>query len=248
MPSSAPPAETLASNSPPEKETAAVALRGYPQRDSRESLFEHVAWFYAFCREYLFRDATSRIITALWPDEIPTSGERLMELGCGPGFYSCSLAARFRELHVIGIDRCARQLDWAKARARKLGHDRCRFERANALDVPCENDSFDAVIASRLFTILPERERVLSEVFRVLRPGGRCFMAEPCSAFRTAVPLTIMRLLARPGNTGGNGFCEPRRATVLRADVFEGLFATQPWKSLRCWRDGRYQYALCEKG
>src|SRR4029077_20226271 len=61
---------------------------------SSDSLFEHFAWLYIFCREKLFRDDTERMISALWPNEKPTPGEKIIELGCGPGFYSCGLAER----------------------------------------------------------------------------------------------------------------------------------------------------------
>jgi hypothetical protein len=46
----------------------------------------------------------------------------------------------------------------------------------------------------------------------------------------------------------GNGYREPYKATVFSAEGFASLFAMQPWKELKTWQDGRYQYALCEKG
>src|SRR3954469_15494798 len=63
--------------------------------DQAESLFERFAWLYIFCREKLFRDDTKRIISALWPEGRPDEKAKLIELGCGPGFYSCRLAARY---------------------------------------------------------------------------------------------------------------------------------------------------------
>ncbi len=45
-----------------------------------DSLFEHVAWVYVFCREHLFRDDTERIITTLWPRGQPSPGTQLIEL------------------------------------------------------------------------------------------------------------------------------------------------------------------------
>lgn len=45
-----------------------------------------------------------------------------------------------------------------------------------------------------------------------------------------------------------NGYCEPRKATVFSVRACEKLFPTQPWKSIEIWQEGRYQYALCEKG
>src|SRR6267143_2989981 len=71
--------------------------------ESADSLFEHVAWLYAFCREHLFRDDTHRIIRALWPSGQPTSGTELIEFGCGPGFYSRRLAEPFPQISVTGV-------------------------------------------------------------------------------------------------------------------------------------------------
>jgi hypothetical protein len=45
-----------------------------------------------------------------------------------------------------------------------------------------------------------------------------------------------------------NGYCEPSRARVLSMREMNRLFATQPWRRIEIWREGRYQYALCEKG
>jgi len=44
-----------------------------------------------------------------------------------------------------------------------------------------------------------------------------------------------------------NGYREPRFATILSRDEFARLLASSRWKRNDCWRDKRYQYALCEK-
>src|SRR5205814_43883 len=142
-----------------------------------DSLFEHAGWIYAFCREHLFRDDTKRMITALWPNGGPAPGTRLVELGCGPGFYACELAERFQYILIT---------------------------------------------------------------------GGRCFVAEPRFAFWASIPLFAMWLLARVTHSR-NGYREPQHAAVFSTSAFETLFAGQPWKRRTIWKDGRYQYALCEK-
>ncbi|HWY39274.1 MAG TPA: class I SAM-dependent methyltransferase [Chthoniobacterales bacterium] len=215
--------------------------------ESTDSLFERVAWLYAFCRERLFRDDTDRIIAALWPNRSPSSGVRVVELGCGPGFYSRKLAQQFPQIAVTGVDRSERQLCWARERVNAGRINNCSFELVNVLSLPCADGSFDALIASRIFTILPERRRAVAEMFRVLRTGGRCFIAEPRYAFWASIPLFSMWLLASVIHSG-NGYREPKKATVLNSRAFEQLFNHLPWKSVRVWRDGRYQYALCEKG
>jgi arsenite methyltransferase len=214
--------------------------------DSSDSLFERVAWLYAFCRERLFRDDTERIIKALWQNHAPHSGVKVMELGCGPGFYSRKLARRFPEISVIGVDRSHSQVRAARERALAEKVENCAFERVNALALLSADASFDVLIASRIFTVLPEHERAIAEMFRVLKPGGRCFIAEPRYVFWASIPLTAMWLLASLIHSG-NGYREPKKATVLKLEAFTNLFQRFPWKSVRTWKDGRYQYALCEK-
>ena len=216
-------------------------------RDQSESLFERFAWLYIFCREKLFRDDTQRIIAALWAGTVPAKDTRLIELGCGPGFYSCRLASRFPQLSVLGVDRSAKQLAWAREKVQAHGLKNCSFERVNVLASSHASDSFDFLLASRLLTILPAREKAVAEMFRVLRRGGRCFVAEPRYSFWASLPLFAMWMLASLTRYE-NRYCEPRRASVLSEDAFRKLFATQPWKSVSAWQDGRYQYALCEKG
>ncbi|MEY2510246.1 MAG: hypothetical protein QOE26_1009 [Verrucomicrobiota bacterium] len=230
--------------------SAAQPLIAVPSDDlndsSADSLFEHFAWLYIFCREKLFRDDTQRMIAALWPNGKPAPGEKIIELGCGPGFYSCGLAERFREISVLGVDRSPSQLSWAREKRNDRGLNNCRFQSDNVLELSHENDTFDVLIASRLFTVLPNRRRAVAEMYRVLRPGGRCFIAEPRWAFWASIPLFTMWLLA--GLTHfKNGYREPSRARVLSMREMNRLFATQPWRTIETWRDGRYQYALCEK-
>jgi arsenite methyltransferase len=227
---------------------ASTALAPLEKEDpSPDSLFEHFAWLYIFCREKLFRDDTERMIAALWPGGKPAPGEKVIELGCGPGFYSCALAARFREIDVLGVDRSPKQLSWAREKRDHLGLNNCRFKSDNVLELSHPEDSFDVLIASRLFTVLPSRRQAVAEMFRVLRPGGRCFIAEPRWAFWASIPLFTLWLLATLTHFR-NGYREPSRARVLSMREMNRLFATQPWRKMETWRDGRYQYALCEKG
>jgi arsenite methyltransferase len=237
-----PPTISIAAEEPiqAERSTSPVAA---PQNDS---LFEHVAWLYAFCRERLFRNDIERIITALWPNGGALPGTQLIELGCGPGFYSAQLAKRFPSIFVTGVDRSENQLTWARERAAAQELRNCSFARVNVLNLPFPDGQFDVLIASRLFTILPDRDRAVAEMHRVLKPGGRCFIAEPRYAIWASIPLFAMWLLASMTHSG-NGYREPRKATVFSAVGFERIFSSQSWRRVKTWQDGRYQYALCEK-
>src|SRR5437660_4833345 len=165
-------------------------------RDQSESLFEHVAWLYAFFREHLFRDDTNRMIAALWPSGRPTCGTELIEFGCGPGFYSRRLAQPFPQISVTGVDQSENQLRWARERASAIRLSNCLFECVNVLHLPCADARFDALIASRLFTVLPEPTPAIAEMYRVLMSGGSCFVDEPRYASWAAIAVCAMWLLA----------------------------------------------------
>jgi len=214
------------------------------------SLFERFPWIYSSCREWFFRDHTSQIVATLWPAGAPREHESFLEIGCGPGFYARRLARRFDDLRVIGLDRSAAQLGHARQRATAQGLTNCRFVEGDARALMQRSGSIDAIVASRLFTVLPERECALSEMYRVLGAGGRCFIAEPRSRFWTALPLRALWIAAVVARTlRGERVCyrEPARATVLTTEEFAALVTSQPWQTVERWEDRQYHYAVCEK-
>lgn len=222
---------------------------GAREAPAAETLFDRVPAVYAFYREHLFRDDTDLIARMLWPDAGPARGTVVAELGCGPGLYARQLASRFESLSVIGVDRSPAQLERARRRATVAGLANCRFERADAAALPYPDDSLDAVVASRFLGVVEDRASVLAEIARVLRPGGRCFVAEPRSRWRAGLAFNVMRLAAgimdgrrRPGAASGHG-----RVEVLEPPRFEQMIRRGPWSRVELWRDRGYQYALLEK-
>jgi arsenite methyltransferase len=227
--------------------------RTHPPGGEPESLFERFPWLYAFCRDHLFGDDTELMASALWPAGVPDGGSSLVEVGCGPGFYSCRLAGIFSQLRVVGIDRSERQLRRASHLATTDRLSNCFFAKGDVRALPLPDASFDALVASRNFIILPERDRVLAEMYRVLKPYGRCFIAEPRLALRAAAPFWAMWMLKGQASLFSNGkrraaYLEPGRVSVMNAGEFDALVRSQPWSHTRRWHDTWYQYAVCEKG
>lgn len=220
--------------------------RRLPNRS--ESLFERWAWFYALCREYLFRDHTEEISLSLFPEPGPKSGSRLLELGCGPGFYACRLSEEFPELRTTGIDLSLTLIRRAESRAAARRLSNCSFQHADAHSLPYPSSSIDSVVVSRLFLIVPDKEGIIREIFRVLKPAGRCFIAEPTSGFRTRIPLAVMWLLARLTTSPAGKYREPQQADVMSHPDFDALIRSQPWSSVEITHDGWYQYAVCQRG
>ena len=212
-----------------------------------DSLFERCAWFYALCREYLFRDHTQEIAQALFPDGPPVKGMRLLELGCGPGFYACRLSEELPDLHTTGIDLSENLIQRAKSRALSRNLSNCSFQHADAHSLPYPTGSIDCVVVSRLFLIIPDKQGVVREIHRVLKPEGRCFIAEPTSGFRTRFPLAFMWLLSRLTTSPAGKYREPQQVDVISRPDFEALVRCVPWASTALNFDGWYQYAVCRK-
>ncbi|MHC5212106.1 MAG: class I SAM-dependent methyltransferase [Planctomycetota bacterium] len=93
-------------------------------------------------------------------------GDRVLEIGCGPGHVSAALAGT--GVHVTGIDFSGAMIAVARRRYPELA-----FQEANAEQLPFEDESFDAVVSSFVVHHLARPEAVFREVRRVLRPGRR---------------------------------------------------------------------------
>ena len=212
----------------------------------QESLFERRHWLYAFFREHIFRDHTEEIKRALFPAEGPGPGTRVVELGCGPGFYTCRLARLFPQIQTIGVDQSISLLEWARSRASESHLENCSFCQDDACDLHSIPNGVDAVVVSRLFLIVRDRETVLSEIFRVLKPGGKCFLAEPTTRFKTRLPLWAMQLSAALSGERITGL-NPASANVMSSEEFHTLVHSQPWQHVEMVQRNGYQYAVCRK-
>lgn len=212
-----------------------------------DSLFERYSWFYALCREHLFCDHSAEIRSSLWGGAAPPKGAHLVELGCGPGFYACRFAETFPQLRTTGVDLSQNLLSRARQRAAQRKLENCSFHHADVHSLPASMEPVDSIVISRLFLIVPNREDVLREIFRVLRPGGRCFIAEPVSAARTQLPLSAMWFLAKLTSFGRVPYVEPHKVKTMGAEEFDTLMRSQPWSNVEVMRRGRYQFAICEK-
>ncbi len=210
------------------------------------TLFDRCWRQYALCREHLFTDHTPQIAAALSPMLDGLRPRYLVEAGCGPGFYSRRLAAKFPQLHITGIDLSEPLLSRAKERACRSGLNNCSFLRADALSLSDSPGQIDAVIASRLFLILAQPALALEAIFTALRPGGICFIAEPASALRASLPLILMRMTERLGRSPAHAE-ELTQSHVFTGKTFQDLVESQPWTSTRIWKDRRYHCAVCRK-
>jgi len=112
-------------------------------------------------------------------DMIPLDRERVLDLGCGAGYWTSAIAKRYPWMQVEGIDYGAEFL--AKA-AREHRLDRARFLRGDIARLPFRDRSFDCVYADNTLEHSYSVNGTLLEVHRVLRPGGVLVAALPSDA------------------------------------------------------------------
>ena len=101
-------------------------------------------------------------------------GETVLDLGSGGGIDVLLSARRVGpEGKVYGLDMTDEMLELAEQNARKAKATNVHFLKGIIEDIPLASESVDVVISNCVVNLSPEKDRVLAEIARVLRPGGR---------------------------------------------------------------------------
>jgi arsenite methyltransferase len=106
-------------------------------------------------------------------------GERVLDLGSGAGTDSLIAAQMVGpEGHVVGIDMTPQMLTKARAAAAKMGASNVDFVEGEAERLPFPDATFDVVISNGVIDLVPDKDDVFAQIFRVLAPGGRIQIAD----------------------------------------------------------------------
>ncbi|GAA1924794.1 class I SAM-dependent methyltransferase [Nocardioides marmoribigeumensis] len=112
------------------------------------------------------------------------AGERVLDMGCGAGRHAFEMYKRGAD--VIALDQDADELstvsEWFAAMREEGGLPEgaeADVKQGDALDLPFADGEFDRVVASEVLEHIPDDERAISELVRVLRPGGTIAVTVP---------------------------------------------------------------------
>lgn len=101
------------------------------------------------------------------------AGDTVVDLGSGAG-NDAFIARRIvgEQGRVIGIDITEKMIELAKNNAAKLGYKNVEFRHGDIDDMPLVSNKADVVVSNCVLNLVPNKHKVFSEIYRILKPGG----------------------------------------------------------------------------
>ena len=123
-------------------------------------------------------DQAQTLTGLLHHDTSYPAGSTVLEAGCGVGAQTVTLASQSPGAQITSIDLSIESLEQAEARITAAGARNVTFREADIYDLPFADGSFDHVFVCFVLEHLPEPERALASLCRVIRPGGTITVIE----------------------------------------------------------------------
>ena len=149
-------------------------------------------------------------------------GQRILDAGCGPGFYVSELLDKVGPTgSVVGVDVSPQML--AVAARRCEGQENVTFRESAVTSLPLEDASFDRALSVQVLEYVAEISAALGELHRILRPGGRVVIWDvdwTTVSWHSLDPARMERVLA----AWDDHLAHPALPRTLAADIDQAGF------------------------
>lgn len=205
------------------KDTAALAEK------QNESVISHYATLaYEYDRRWNRYSVVSLELLAKRLDM--QDGEALLDLACGTGRLGGIIRERTPGVDLTGMDLSPDMIKMARGRIPEDAHTRWLEGSMEAL--PFDDASFDAVSCSSAFHLLTDQRKAMSEMVRVLRPGGRLCIVDWC---RQYPQIQLIQWLARTVGRQYRRILMPDELSALMSDAGLEVASSEKFNATWFW-------------
>src|SRR5438034_1224370 len=155
-------------------------------------------------------------------------GQTVLDLGSGSGIDVLLSAKRVGPTgKAYGLDMTDDMLTLARENQRKAGATNVEFLKGTIEAIPLPDNSVDVIISNCVINLSPDKDRVLREAFRVLKPGGRFAVSDV--VVRGAVPADVRRSMELWDGCIAGALEEKEYASKLQTAGFQDV-EVEPWR------------------
>ena len=158
-------------------------------------------------------------------------GEVVLDLGSGGGIDVLLSARRVGPTgKAYGLDMVDEMLELARENQQKAGIENVEFLKGEMEDIPLPDNSVDVIISNCVVNLSPDKDSVLREAYRVLKPGGRLAISD--IVYRSGMPEELRRNLEMWAGCLAGSLEEEEYVGKLKAAGFQdiGVEVTRVWK------------------
>jgi ubiquinone/menaquinone biosynthesis C-methylase UbiE len=149
-------------------------------------------------------------------------GQTVLDLGSGAGL-DAFIARRLvgTQGRVIGVDMTAEMIARARENAAQQGFDNVEFRLGEIEHLPVRSNSIDVAISNCVLNLVPDKQRAFTEIFRVLKPGGRMCISDVVSS--ATLPGWVQGIAEAYAGCVAGALPRSRYLQMLRDAGFKGI-------------------------
>ena len=161
------------------------------QEWDKERAEQHARWA-KMASKLTYAPFARKIVESLAPLE---SGSTIVDLGTGPGILSIELNKLLPQAEIIGVDLSSDMLEIARKNADEAGMSNYETRLGRAEEIPIESNSVHLVVTQSSLHEWGDPQKGLSEIFRILKPGGSLILKDYNRAWLSGWRRSLLKFL-----------------------------------------------------